>query len=235
MYCVNCGAAVSGETLTACTSCGQAMPPMLTRAEVGRVIKEASTDALHAMRRVAVDPIAGLGSSFSALGERRARAAGIAFGVAFALLTSTAALIALSGLHLDGVLKIFFGAFFVALMPFVGIVASSAGARKLLRGTGTVAADLFTAGVALLPIGTYFVLSAVLGIQSYQAIGVLSVFAFTYFICILFAGSTGIAGIPDRFAPPVIAIMLIVATLLSKIAATTFFGSDNPLGRFFGS
>ncbi len=234
MFCINCGAAVNGEVLAACANCGKAAAPStLTGADVTRVIKEASSDALTAIRQVAVDPVAGLASSFASLGEQRARSAGAAFGVGFALLSALAAVMGASKLGSESNLKVFVGMFVLALVPFVAIAAISAGARKALGGNGTVAGDLFTAGVALQPIGVFFVLAAILGVANYQAVGVLSLFAWTYMLCILFTGSTRLAGLPERFAPPAVAVMLLAAIWLTKIASGSLFDSTNPVGRFF--
>lgn len=233
MFCVNCGAAVNGDTLAACVSCGKAPAPMLTTADVSRAIKEASADAFGAIRQVAGDPVGGLAASFTTLGERRGRSAGIAFGVAFAVLSAVAALMAVSKLGSESGLKVLLAAFITALIPFAAIAAVSAGARKVLGGSGTPGADVFTAGVALQPIGVFFVLAALLGAANYQVIGLLSLFAWTYMLCILFTGSTRLAGLPERYAPPAIAVMLLAAIWCTKIAMGSLFDTGSPIGRFF--
>jgi len=233
MFCVNCGAAVDGDTLVACGSCGKSNAPALTGADISRRIKEASSDAWAATRRVAIDPVAGLASSFTTLGERRAQSAGIAFGVIFALVSAIAAAIGVSKLGVDGNLKAGLGIFIVALVPFATIAALSAGARKLFGGSGSAGADVFTAGVALQPLGVLFLAATFLGSDNLEVIAVLTLFAWTYMLCILFTGSTRLVGLPERIAPPAIATMLLAAGWLTTIAAKSFFGSDTPLGRFF--
>ncbi len=233
MFCMNCGAAVEGEALAVCGSCGKSNPQALSGADVSRILKEASTDALGAIRTVAVDPIGGLAASFGLLGERRARAAGIAFGIAFALLTAIAALIATAKLGTEGGPKVLFGMLFLALVPFAAIAATSAGIRRILGGTGTTAGDVFTAGIALQPASAFFVLAAILGIANYQAIALLGLFAWIYVLCILFTGATRLAGLPERFAPAAIAVMLLVALWLTKVAASALFDSSSSIGRLF--
>jgi hypothetical protein len=232
MFCMNCGAAANGDALAACGSCGKTNPAALGGADVGRMIKEASTDALGAIRQVALDPIGGLAASFGTLGERRGRAAGIAFGITFALLTAIAALIAASKLGTESGAKLLFGTLVVAFVPFVAFAATSAAIRRILRGTGTAAGDLFIAGVALQPAAVFFVLAAIVGVANYQVIAVLSLFAWTYVLCILFTGSTRLVGLPERFAPATIAIMLLAALWLTKVVAGALFGSSSFLGRF---
>jgi hypothetical protein len=234
MFCVDCGATMQGDTLAACASCGKAASPRLTGADVSRILSEASGDAWVAIRQVAVDPVGGLAASFANLGETRARTAGVAFGVAFALLSASAALIAAWRLSSgSGLFKLLFAVTIIALVPFGAIAGTSAGARRVLRGTGTVAADIFTAGVALQPVAVLFVLAAILGIANYQAIAVLGLLAAVYMLCILFAGSTRLVGLPERFTPAAIAVMLLVALWLTKIAASALLDSSSSVGRWF--
>jgi hypothetical protein len=232
MFCVNCGSSMEGNALAACASCGKDNQPMISGAEVGRMIKEASSDALSAVRHVAADPIAGLASSFAMLGERRGRAAGIAFGVGFALTAALASLIVASNLGSESNAKLMLAAFIVGLVPFIAFAATSTGARKAFRTTGTTGADLFTAGVALQPVGLFLILAAVLGLGNYQAVLLLGLFALTYSLCILFAGCTRLVKVPERFAPPVLAVMLLAAMWLTKIVGAAFL-DDGPLGRLF--
>jgi hypothetical protein len=231
---MNCGGAIEGDSLAACASCGKVSQPALSGAEMTRMIKEASSDALGAIRRVAVDPIAGLASSFAVLGEQRARSAGIAFGVGFALVAALASFVAASKLTTGGNFKLIVAVFISALVPFVAIAAVSAATRKVVRAAGTIGADLFVAGVALQPLGLLLILAAILGLDNYQAVAILGLFAWTYMLCILFAGSTKLVGVPERFAPPAIAVMLLAAMWLTKIVATVLFDAGSPLGRFFG-
>lgn len=232
MFCVNCGGALEAGATTACVSCGNINPPTISGADVGRLIKEASTDAVGAIRLVAVDPIGGLASAFAMLGERRGRAAGIAFGVAFAIIAAIASLVAARHGGFQGNVQMLLAVFIVALAPFVALAATSTAARKAFRTGTTAGADLFTAGVALQPFGLFLMLAAILGIDNYQAVLILSLFAWTYIVCILFAGCTRLVQIQERFAPPVLAAMLLAAIWLTKIVAASFLGSG-PFARFF--
>lgn len=232
MFCVNCGSAMEGSAVAACASCGKDNAPMISGADVSRIIKEASSDALGAVRRVAVDPIAGLAEAFGMLGERRGRSAGIAFGIGFALFAVVAGLIATSNLGTESNVKLMLAVFIVALVPYLALAGTSAAVRKTFRTDGTAGADLFTAGVALQPFGFFLILAAVLGISNATAILLLSLFAWTYMLCILFAGVTRLVKVPERFAPPVLAVMLLAAMWLTRIVAGSFL-DDGPLGFFF--
>ncbi|HEV7765836.1 MAG TPA: hypothetical protein VGQ76_12600 [Thermoanaerobaculia bacterium] len=200
---------------------------------MSRMLKEASSDALGATKRIASDPIAGIAASFAALGAQRAQAAGFAFGLAFAILTALASTLAAAKLGADSALKLALSVFLVSLVPFVALTLTSAGARRILGGAGTWNADVFVAGIALQPIGIFFVLAAILGGANWQVIAVLSFVAWTYMLCILFSGSTRLVGIPERFAPPAISVMLLAAIWSTKIAANSFFDPSSPIGRLF--
>lgn len=230
MFCVNCGAAVEGDALAACATCGKTVQAMISASDVSRMIKEASSDAFSAVRHVAADPIGGLASSYAMLGEQRARSAGIAFGVGFAIIAAMAGLIAASP-SAESPIKLILVTFIVALVPFAALAATSAATRKTFRTAGSAGGDLFVAGVALQPIGIFLLLSAILGIGAYQVIALLTLFAWTYMTCILFAGCTRLVGVAERFAPPVMAAMLLVAIWLTKVIASSFLGSG-PLARF---
>lgn len=232
MFCINCGTAMEGSAVAACANCGKDVQPMLSGADVSRMIKEASADALTAVRRVAVDPIAGLHEAFAMLGERRGRAAGVAFGIGFALIAALAGLIAARKFGSESNLKLMLAVFIVGLVPFIALAATSAGMRKAFRTDGTTGADLFTAGVALQPFGFFLLLAAVLGIGNAEAVLLLSLFAWTYMLCILFAGCTRLVKIPERFTPPVLAVMMLAAMWLTKIVAAAFL-DDGPFGFIF--
>lgn len=234
MFCVNCGAAFSSGEVAACANCGKTNSPALSGADVGRMVKEASSDALGATKKIASDPIAGIATSFATLGAQRAQAAGFAFGLAFAILTALASALAAAKLGAsDSTLKLALSVFLVALVPFLALTLTSAGARKVLGGTGTWSSDVFVAGIALQPIGIFFLLAAILGGANWQVIAVLSFVAWTYMLCILFSGSTRLVGIPERFAPPVISVMLLAAIWSTKVAANSFFDQYSPIGRLF--
>lgn len=232
MFCVQCGSTVDGAAGT-CTACGHVRQPSLTTSDVSRAIRSASTDAWTALKQVARDPIGGLATSFEALGEQRGRAAGIAFGAAFALLMVASFVLGARKLPMSLDLKVLLSAFFTGIVPFATIALSSGGARHVFNGSGTVGADLFTAGVAMQPFGALFILAALLGGPNFVIVAILTVFAATYSMCVLFVGCTRLSKVPERFAPPAVALMLLVALWLSKIMIASFFGWMNPLASLF--
>src|SRR5438270_606305 len=79
------------------------------------------------------------------------------------------------------------------------------------------------------PFGPLFLLAALLGGPNFVVVAILTVFAATYSMCVLFVGCTRLAMVPERFAPPAVALMLLVAIWLSKIIIASFFGWMNPL------
>jgi hypothetical protein len=233
MFCIHCGNSVEGEALAVCAQCGQVTQPAFSAADAGRIIKSAAADAIVVMRRIAIDPVAGLPASFVTLGERRARSAGVAFGVTFALAAGIATAVAASGAGFGNTFKLMLAMFVVALAPFAAMAAVSTGVRKAFRTAGTAGADLLSCGVALQPFGVFFILAAVLGIGNLQTVALLSLFAWTYALTILFTGCTQLVRIPERLAPPVMAVMLLVAIWSTRLVGGWLLEST-PFGRFFG-
>jgi hypothetical protein len=232
MFCVNCGTSVEGNALAACAHCGKTNQPTFSAADVGRMIKSAAADAIAVVRQIAADPIAGLPVSFAALGEQRACSAGIAFGMAFALAVGIATAIATSSAGFGSSLKLMLAMCVVGLVPFVAMVAISTGARKAFRTGGTAGGDLLSCGIALQPFAVFFIVAAVLGIGNFRTVALVSLFAWTYTLAMLFTGCTKLIRIPDRFAPPVMAVMLLAGIWSTRVVGGWFLG-DNPFGRFF--
>jgi hypothetical protein len=233
MFCVNCGTAVDGNALAICAHCGKSNQPAFSAADAGRMAKAAATDAVAVVRRIAADPISGLAASYADLGEQRACSAGIAFGVAFALAVAAATAVATSSAGFGNSAKIVLAMFVVGLVPFVAMVATSTGARKTFRTGSTAGADLLSCGVALQPFSIFVLIAAFLGIGNFNSVALLSLFAWTYMLTILFTGCTKLVRIPDRFAPPVMSVMLLAAIWATRVAGGWLLGA-NPFGPFFG-
>ncbi|MBV8516174.1 MAG: hypothetical protein JO197_02115 [Acidobacteria bacterium] len=221
-----------GSTLAACVHCGKSNQPVFSAADARRIIQSASGDAFTAIRQITSDPIGGLTRSYATLGEERARAAGIALGVAFALAVGIASAITASHIGFNGIAKLLLGMTVVGLVPFAAMAGVSAGARKAFRADGAFGADLLSCGVALQPFSIVFIIAALLGIANFQTVALVSLFAWTYMLSILFTGCTQLAHIPQRFAPTVIAVMLLAAIWATRVVGGWLL-SDDPFIRFF--
>ncbi len=233
MFCVNCGSSMDGTSLAACAQCGRSAQPVFSAADAGRIVRSAAGDALAALRQIGTDPIAGLPASYATLGEQRASSAGVAFGVVFAIAVGIATALAASSVGFADTLKLFLSMFVIGLVPFAVMVAISAGTRAAFRSSRALGADLLSCGVALQPFSIFFIIAALLGIGNFQTVTLVSLFAWTYMLAILFTGCTKLARIPERFAPAVMAIMLLAAIWATRVVGGWFLGA-NPFGRWFG-
>ncbi len=226
MFCVNCGTAVGG-TMTACASCGNPASQLKAASrEVGQKVKGASTDAFQAFKAMVANPVGGLPTAFETLGKQRALAAGIVFGVAFALILVTAFIVALAKADMRPNFRGLMGMLILGVVPFVSISGASALCRKLFRGDGgSIEGDVFLAGAALQPIGLLILSSGFLGALNAEVIALLAVFAICYSLNMLFVGSTRLSQIPEPFVTPAVSVMLVLSLWLSKVIITSIIGS----------
>jgi hypothetical protein len=106
------------------------------------------------------------------------------------------------------------------LVPFVSLVGAMALARQIFRGNGRFAGDVFAAGAALLPSGFLVLAAALLGVANVEVIVILSLFALTYSILMLYAGCSRIGGISEAGAAPGVPIILLLSAWITKIIVT---------------
>jgi len=112
---------------------------------------------------------------------------------------------------------LFLRAFLSMLVLPAAMVGASFGARKVLSGKGPLAADLFTVGAALTPLGIALLLSSFLGVGNYELSMLLMLFAATYFVLMLFAGLTRLGGLTERAAAPAVPIVFVVSLYICKV------------------
>lgn len=232
MFCQHCGA-VKDSAMAACVACGHSAsagsPPEL----VSR-ITEAANDAGATLLRLGASPTGTLQSAFSSLGEQRALGAGVALGVVFAIASMIAAWIAVMRMSIGFQPRILFGTLLMGLVFFASLAATAAAGRKVLRGSGTLGADLFLCGVALQPIAILLLVASAVGGGNFELIAIASVLAWTYLLSIFYVGVTRLSGISETLAPPFIAAMLLVSLWLSKVVLVAVAGGFNPFGSTFG-
>lgn len=221
--CVKCGNRLS-ETQAFCSTCGAATSGGQLAAELGQRIAASSADALAALRKLVTDPVSGLAAAYNAMGDSRAQAAGIAlavfFAIAAALGVSLGARRALGGLlSLAGGQG--FGGFLKLVVVFlifpIAMTAIAFAVRKLLRAVPPVAADVFTCGAAVSPLGVAILVSGVLGVANGEVIALLLMFASTYLLLMLFAGLTRIGSLTEKAAAPTLPVLLLMTAWLSKV------------------
>lgn len=194
---------------------------------VGQQIGASAKDALGAVSSLALNPVGGLEPAYSALGPARALGAGAALCVIFALVGALGVAIGserlmmlfgmMMGVEKPNSFTLFLRAFLSMLVLPAAMVGASFGARKVLSGKGPLAADLFTVGAALTPLGIAMLLSSFLGVGNYELSMLLMLFAATYFVLMLFAGLTRLGGLTERAAAPAVPIVFVVSLYICKV------------------
>ncbi|PYT36054.1 MAG: hypothetical protein DMF52_08705 [Acidobacteria bacterium] len=194
---------------------------------VGQQIGASAKDALGAVSSLALNPVGGLEPAYSALGPARALGAGAALCVIFALVGALGVAIGserlmmlfgmMMGVEKPNSFTLFLRAFISMLVLPAAMVGASFGARKVLSGKGPLAADLFTVGAALTPLGIALLLSSFLGVGNYELSMLLMLFAATYFVLMLFAGLTRLGGLTERAAAPAVPIVFVVSLYICKV------------------
>ncbi len=230
MFCEHCGASKDGAT--ACAACGYSSaagpaPELLNR------VYEAANDAGATLLRLGANPAGALQSAFASLGERRALGAGTALGVFSAFATMVAAWIGSMRIGIGFQPRVLLGALLMGVVLFASLTAVGAAGRKLLRGSGTLGADVFLAGVALLPIAILLLVTSMVGGRNFEVIAIVAVLSWTYLLCILYVGVTRLTGIAEPSSPPLIAAMLLLSLWLSKVVLVAVMGGFNPFGSVF--
>lgn len=230
VFCVSCGRALA-EGLRFCDGCGAGVKNGAAAAvplseQLGSELKARSRDAWQGIKLFARSPVGGLPESFALFDDRRAIQVGIAFAVLYEIALFLGGLIfkskaqSLAGSMLPiGELAAtqMFKLLAVGLVPFVSLIVAGTLARSIFRGSGRFAGDVYTAGAVLLPSGFLVLIAALLGAANVEVILVLSLFALTYSILMLYAGCHRIGGISEAGAAPAVPIILLASAWITKI------------------
>ena len=231
MFCPKCGKEMANDALK-CQACGT--PSAGARASIAPLMdtaKRTSTDAWSAARTFGLNPVGGLSVAFESVGQGRALAVGIAFGILYDIC-------ALLGMYLlirrnfaaqfglynsEVTLGQFAKLLVMGVVPLVSFAAASFLTRLLFRGRGSIEGDVFVAGAALVPAALFWLIAGVLGVGNAEVIFVVAVFVVCYTILILFTGATRISAIPEVAATPAVCTTIIVTLWLAKIVLTALF------------
>jgi hypothetical protein len=246
MFCQKCGT-VLADTATACLSCSTPIVPAGLHpggtSPAAETVRSASKDALAAFRSLAGNPVGGLVPAYQALGEARAVRAGVAFGLVslasfllggYLLLPPFMKEDLFEFLGFGGVMK----CLLFALIPFLCTAAGSLAVRKGFGGRGGLGSDAFVAGASLLPASLCMLAGGLVGLEHYQAIGVLTVVAGCTGTLMLFAGYTRVAKLGERAATIAVPLVILLTVWLAKSLSTSVLtggggGGDIPYGYPF--
>jgi hypothetical protein len=113
----------------------------------------------------------------------------------------------------------------IAVTPFVSIALSSALVNKLFSEEDVdIGSNIFIAGVSLIPVGLLFLISGLVGISNSEVIAVLSIFALSYFILMIYNGCTIINRVRDTAAAIAVPVMLLLSGWFTKIVLAKILG-----------
>jgi hypothetical protein len=112
----------------------------------------------------------------------------------------------------------------LGIVPSAAITGASILARKVFQSpAGSIESDVFLAGVSLIPTGLLLLIAGLLGAANIEVVALVSVFAFSYTILILYTGCTQISEISKVRAIPAVPIIILIAGWLSKIIFAAMF------------
>ena len=180
---------------------------------------------LGALPSLLLNPVGGLSPAYAGLGPDRALGAGLALCVVFAIVSALGTAIG-SGqtMMMFGVMGVGANSFTIFLRALIGflvlpaaMIGASLGARKILSGSGPLAADVFTIGAALTPLGLALLLSSFLGLGNYELSMLLMLFALTYLVLMLFTGLTTLGGLTEKAAAPAVPIVFVLSLYICKV------------------
>lgn len=240
MFCQSCGTRLEDGT-TWCTSCGAGPLRGSTdpASDIGNKVKVSSRDALGVMKRLLVNPVGGLPAAFATLGPDRAMTAGIALCVAYALAVAAGSVMTVS--QLERLTGTFLGQAGAELLAKLGgldasqgiagflkiavkalvlpasIAAVGFGIRKIASASAPVAADVFTAGAALVPWAVATVIAGIIGLGNAEVVLLLYFFATVYLVLMLYAGFTRVGGMSDSAGAPAVPVAILLAAWLCKV------------------
>lgn len=239
-FCPHCGSETIPNAVI-CVKCGVRLNTS------GYKAKTAVKDSLHSIKAFSINPVGGLKRAFESLSGSRAIGAGLVFAIIFDLCLLIGLFIMLhrfrgfmdtflfpnvasnytysdtySSGFMNDLLQIF-KLIILGIVPLVSITLSSSLSRKIFRGQGSFAGDIFIAGASLLPYGFFLLLSSILGMGNIEVIIIIAVFAICYTILMIYSGCTQISKISDAGAAIAVPIMLLLSGWLFKIIFTTIF------------
>lgn len=247
-FCDKCGTLVVAASAVSSHGAAAAAAPApvnLTK-NIQDEVKSRTKDAWAAIKLFAQSPVGGLQQSFEMLGSSRALSVGVIFAIVYEVLffwgiyrfadhAVSSLRNIIGGMGGMGTLgggispgemsaKLLIQLGFAGVVPFITLTASGAIARKIFRGKGSVAGDIYIAGACLLPQGLFILVASFLGVANFEVIMALFVFAVTYSVLMLFAGCSRISAISEAGAAPAVPLMLLLSLWLTKVVVVAVLG-----------
>ncbi|HEX4342051.1 MAG TPA: hypothetical protein VH255_01590 [Verrucomicrobiae bacterium] len=200
-------------------------------------IKAATADSLQAFKSFALNPVGELANVYNSLGEARALAVGITFGVVSALCFVVGGII--GAWHAPEFMRPsggwYFKLFIFAFIPMVTTTASSFAARKIFRSEGPLAMDAFIAGASMLPFAFVRLVTSVFSSLPLGVTGFLVIFVGSLTVLILFFGFLRIAKLSECVCTLVVPLVMTVSIWLTFILYNHLLDSGVGFGGGVGN
>lgn len=233
MFCSNCGAQRADDA-EYCPKCGTSARSArnVIAANIGQEIRASSRDAVYSARSLLLDPVGSLDSVYQSLGATRARSAGAALGVLFAILCAVGLSVGAHrfrgwlGSPFGGFLTSsssawglgsFLKVFLAALVPPAALTLAAFGIRRILKARPPLGADIFVAGIALLPLGIAQLVMQILGVGNLEVALLLVFVAWCYLVLILYTGLTRVGGLSNRAGAPAVPFLIVLSAWITKV------------------
>lgn len=221
MICQQCGRTLNPGA----TFCGECGAPIQSRATqtaetsspVSIRLQAVSLIAWKVLKATVLNPVEGLPAVFQSLSTSETLETG-------AILAGIFDLCAFIGLYLmlpqwagqpgfGDILKLLL----LGAVPPAAITGASILTRKVFQSpAGTIESDVFIAGVSLIPSALTLLVAGMLGIGNFEVIALVSVFALSYTVLILYTGCTKISAMAAVRAVPAVPVIVVIAGWLSK-------------------
>jgi hypothetical protein len=173
---------------------------------------------LKALKLIVMNPVGGLSPAFVSLERRQAMEVGIVFAAVFGVSTVIGSYLMLSrwagSPGLGDMLKLLI----LGVVPFAAITGAAILARQVFHASGGgLEADIFIAGISVLPFGFVALLAGLLGVGNLEVTSILGVFGLCYAVLLLYTGCTRISGVSEGRAALAVPVIILIAGWLTKI------------------
>ncbi|MGI0489126.1 hypothetical protein ACN4EK_27255 [Pantanalinema rosaneae CENA516] len=195
--------------------------------DAGEQFQQTMQDAIAAFKLFMINPLGGLPGFYEEVGKQRALRVGAVFSLFYivCLLFSAFSLNKTFGNYLSVIRFNFTNILFIGIAQVLGFWAATALSRKMFKGYGALAGDIFIVGISSLAPALFLLLSSMIGILNFETILILLTVATSYSTLTLYAGCHRISKIPETLSPLAVAFILVFTGWLSKIVMTSMVQS----------
>jgi Yip1 domain len=185
--------------------------------------KEATTNAVKAIKTVLTDPMGGQKKALEQLGETKALSAGIFFMVIFSLAAFLVGFSSLKATLLMADTEASVGfvntakLLLAALIPAVALWAGFLAIQKIFKGQGTFNGNIFLTGICLLPMTIAFLACWILGSKNLELVALFGFFGFSITVLLINSAILSVLKLSTRKAVLLTPTLLVLSAYLTKV------------------